>query len=197
MSFRIEEKLNINKSNLGAFEKWIADREAKKIHPDRIIKSIYFDNESLDMHYESEEGVVPRKKIRIRNYISKENDNKTFFLEKKINSPEGRFKTSKKIFNHDYFLRNGFFEPGYGACKPKITIKYSRSYYKVFDVRVTIDQNIQYFKYNSKIKKNDENIVVEIKSQNLDIVSHIEKKLPFSRTRFSKYSRGVLQTKIT
>ena len=82
-------------------------------------------------------------------------------------------------------------------CKPKITIKYSRSYYKVFDVRVTIDQNIQYFKFNSKIKKNDENIVVEIKSQNLDIVSHIEKKLPFSRIRFSKYSRGVLQTKIT
>ena len=58
MSFRIEEKLNINKSNLGAFEKWIADKEAKKIYPDRIIKSIYFDNESLDMHYESEEGVA-------------------------------------------------------------------------------------------------------------------------------------------
>ena len=90
MSFRIEEKLNINKSNLGAFEKWIADKEAKKIYPDRIIKSIYFDNESLDMHYESEEGVVPRKKIRIRNYISKENDNKTFFLEKKNKFTRGK-----------------------------------------------------------------------------------------------------------
>ena len=66
MSFRIEEKLNINKSNLGAFEKWIADKEAKKIYPDKLL-NLFTLTTKANVHYESE--MVPRKKIRIRNYI--------------------------------------------------------------------------------------------------------------------------------
>ena len=48
----------------------------------RTIRSVYFDNENLDMHYDGE-TVCTKKKIRIRRY----NNEKIIFL-KKISSPE-------------------------------------------------------------------------------------------------------------
>ena len=43
MSFRIEEKLNIDNNNLFIFKKWLNVNKAKKIYDDRIVSSIYFD----------------------------------------------------------------------------------------------------------------------------------------------------------
>ena len=62
--------------------------------PKRKIESIYFDNKIKTSFKDSEEGVVPRKKIRIRNYPATKKIN---LLEKKISSIEGRFKTSESI----------------------------------------------------------------------------------------------------
>ena len=45
------------------------------------------------MYRDSVEGSVPRKKIRIRNYPN--TDDKNYYLETKISSIEGRFKTRK------------------------------------------------------------------------------------------------------
>ena len=39
-----------------------------EIFKERKISSLYFDNKNYDMFLDSEEGVLPRKKIRIRNY---------------------------------------------------------------------------------------------------------------------------------
>ena len=96
-----------------------------KIFPKRKISSLYFDNTKLKMHLDSEEGYVPRKKIRVRHYPdSKQLDN--FNLETKISSVEGRFKKSNEISDTQCLelIKNGIFDKQYGHCKPKIYVKY-------------------------------------------------------------------------
>ena len=68
MSFRKEIKFNLNKLNLEKFLFWIEKEGAEKLHNKRIVNSIYFDNEKLSMYHDSVEGIIPRKKIRMRNY---------------------------------------------------------------------------------------------------------------------------------
>ena len=109
-----------------------------------------------------------KKKIRIRNYP--ELNNEEYFFEIKISSIEGRFKKTKKI-NKDFFykyLKNGFFDNYYGTCRPKVTVSYLREYYTIWGMRLTIDKNINYQNYSSKIfKAFDTEVIVELKSGNI------------------------------
>ena len=195
MNFRIEEKINIKKENLFKFYEWLNINSAKKIYPDRKVSSLYFDNQNLNMYYDSIEGLIPRKKIRIRAYnnqlLTKENIN----IEKKITSAEGRFKEISSVKNIDEKLKFGIFDQNYGVCKPIIKVSYERAYYSVLNYRVTLDKNIVYFlqeSFNESLrKKKDENIVVEIKSQNTYSINDIHDKFPFQRIRFSKYCRAI------
>ena len=66
MTFRIEEKLFVTKNSLIDFKKFIIDKKGKHLYPKRLIKSLYFDNNTYQMYEDSIEGLVPRKKIRIR-----------------------------------------------------------------------------------------------------------------------------------
>lgn len=136
MSFRIEEKISITKENLFIFYNFLAENKALNLFPSRNIDSIYFDNEYFQMFYDSEEGVVPRKKIRTRKY----NNLNNYLLEKKISSSEGRFKISKKIIDPKNFFKFGLIDDTYGVCKPKLRVFYQRSYFKVLNFRVTIYQ---------------------------------------------------------
>ena len=68
MSFRIEEKLYIKEQNLIEFKDFISKKSPQKLFTPRKIESLYFDNVNLDMYNDSVEGIVPRKKIRIRKY---------------------------------------------------------------------------------------------------------------------------------
>ena len=95
MSFRIEQKLLVNYSQIFNFKKWLNEKGYKKLYDDRIVNSLYFENISNSMFHDSEEGVVPRKKIRVRNYPQSKIEE--YFLENKISSLEGRFKKKKSI----------------------------------------------------------------------------------------------------
>ena len=149
-----------------------------------------FDNNDLLMYHDSIEGVVPRKKIRIRNY---NNENKYLF-EKKISSPEGRFKMSKKSFFYDDILSRGISDDQYGVCEPKIIVNYKRSYFSFKNFRITLDKNISYSKfyknYNSNFVYKDNELVVEVKGNNLD-QDFFDNHFPFITSRFSKYWRGI------
>lgn len=190
MSFRKEIKFCLNKSKIHQFLKWIENKGAKKLHEERIINSIYFDNNDLLMYHDSIEGVVPRKKIRIRNY-NEEND---YLVEKKISSSEGRFKTSKKSFFHKQLLTKGILDDQYGLCEPKIIVSYLRSYFSFKNFRITLDKNINYSKfyknYNSNFVYKDNELVVEVKGNNLD-QDFFDQYFPFISSRFSKYCRGI------
>ena len=68
MSFRTEKKIYINTSNIGKFYEFLNKKNFKEIYPERQINSIYFDTTNLDFFHDSEEGISPRKKVRVRYY---------------------------------------------------------------------------------------------------------------------------------
>ena len=131
-----------------------------------------------------------KKKIRIRNYPNIEAFQKN--LEIKTSAVEGRFKISKKINNSIYkkFLNFGYFDKYYGICKPIRLIEYEREYLSNNFFRITIDSNINYSLFNSKIKFKDNFDVMEFKSDNLNLKSWILENTYFAKSRFSKYCRS-------
>lgn len=190
MSFRIEKKLYTKKENLFDFRNFIKSKNFIIQHNDRKVKSIYFDNNSLDLYKDSVEGNNPRKKIRIRNYPEHK---KNYLLEKKISSVEGRYKISKKISDKlcSNLLLSGIRDKNYGFCKPIIEIVYNRQYYKKDDLRVTIDTDINYKLYKKSISKKETQVVVEIKTDYQKDIDEIFKEIPLQEIRFSKYCNGI------
>ncbi len=189
MSFRIEKKYQFALAKLTNFYEFLSENSAKQLYPRRLIKSIYFDNQTFSSYNDSIEGVLPRKKIRIRNYP---NMNKKFNLEIKINSIEGRFKTVEKNINHNDFLKKGYFDSEYDLCFPVLEINYLREYISVFNLRITLDTSISYKKFNDKRSiPLMESAIVEVKSNNLENFNYIEDKIHFPTTRFSKYCNAI------
>ena len=197
MSFRIEEKIFLNNFNLFEFKKWLDHNNSKKLYPSRIINSIYFDN-YLQMYRDSNEGVVPRKKLRIRTYgnkkffLSKNN----FFKETKITYYNYRDKIVEPYkFSKNKFIQ-GLIDSTYGYCKPNLNVVYKRNYYKVFDLRITIDEHISYCSIKNQNLSNytifdKGTCVIEIKTNNIYSTDRLKEFFPLARSRFSKYCRGI------
>ena len=180
MSFRKEEKLHIHESQLLNLLNWLYKNDGYKLYDTRIVSSTYFDNVNMQMFKDSEEGSVPRKKIRIRSYTRKEHKINQSALEVKTSSVEGRYKTTDKNFDLRKTMTIGFFDKDYGICKPRVRVTYKRDYYKIHNVRLTIDRYIEYTKLNSQgkgiYKKYDSDIVVEIKAENFVPIEYLFKK---------------------
>jgi len=191
LSFRIEEKLYIKSENLIDFKEYLLKKSAKKLYESREIQSLYFDNDNLQMYNDSIEGLVPRKKIRIRNYPNNK-DNKIYF-EVKNSSIEGRFKT-REIINNDSSeekISKGVFDNQYGLCSPKIFVKYNREYYLINDVRISVDTNIFYNDYKTNYQVSDDRVIAELKTSITKNIDELVEDFPTQRIRFSKYCFGV------
>jgi len=187
MSFRIEKKLRLSQSELHSIKSFLTDQGMKSLYPDRCINSIYYDTSNFDLFHESEEGVLPRKKIRIRWYSNK-NESK---LEKKISSIEGRYKEVQSLKNSNLDF---IFDRTYGYLTPSIMVTYKRSYFSYKDLRITLDQSIKYtnLRSNKHIENIEDECVMEVKAQSTLLEGYIYSALPFLRiSRFSKYCRGV------
>ena len=195
MSFRIEKKFRVEQKKLVQLYSWLNKNQAVKIYNDRYIKSIYFDNNNFSSYHDSTEGVVPRKKIRLRNYSKKKSDFNDLNLEIKINSVEGRYKTTESLKNHSNYLNSGMHDNFYGVCYPKIIISYKREYYKVYGYRITVDREIQYDDFDLKKKFlntiNENRIIMELKTNFNSDENDINEKFPFEIIRFSKYCFGI------
>ena len=195
MSFRNEEKLRVVPSKIFYLKDWINKNLGVILFPPRIVNSIYFDNQEFSMYHHSIEGVLPRKKIRLRKYdkefIFNENVNK----EIKISSVEGRYKISEKIINPLKLMNLGIFDQNYGLCHPVLNISYKRSYYKIKNIRLTLDEKIIYKRVvNRKISKLstfDNYNIVELKFNSDKSIDFVRQNFPFERARFSKYCRGI------
>ena len=189
MSFRVEQKYRVNKNKLSHLYEWILKNNGKKMYLNRMISSIYFDNHKLSSYHQSIEGLVPRKKIRIREYPLHD---KTISLETKISSVEGKYKNSIAIQDDQKLklLKFGRVDSLYGLCFPIIEVSYLRHYFLLDKVRITVDEDIIYKIYNSKITKRDPVNVIEVKAPADVSEGYLKKLIPISRRRFSKYSRG-------
>lgn len=194
MSFRIEEKIAIDNSQVIDFKNFLIKKTAKQIYKKRKIQSLYFDNLNYSMYNDSFEGLVPRKKIRVRNYPETEDLN--LYLETKISSVEGRYKIKKKITKEQFnnMKKNGFFDSQYGLCKPCLYVTYDRQYFRIGDVRISVDQNINYKMFSNNIHKNDDNSIIELKTSIKKNVDELIEDFPFQRKRFSKYCNGLEKT---
>ena len=172
---------------------FIVKNNLKCLFPDRIVESIYFDTNDFKFFNLSEEGITPRKKIRIRGY----NNNKLDNLEVKITNNYFREKITFNDFNLDDFkLHSELKKIGINEIvEKKIRIKYLRSYFLLKGVgRVTIDRNIEFFlpSLNFHHSKKTNEIVLEVKIQNDKFDKNdIEKIINFREIRYSKYCNGI------
>ena len=191
MSFRIEDKLYIKNENLIDFKHFLNTHSSKRLHKPRVIESLYFDNQNLQTYNDSIEGMVPRKKIRIRNYPS--SDDHKYYYEIKNSSVEGRYKTRKIIDKKAFeeIKKVGIFDEQYGLCLPKIYVKYLREYFKLKDVRVSVDTNIQYRDYKTNFQISDDRVIAELKTSINKDADELTKDFPIQRIRFSKYCFAV------
>ena len=68
MSFRKEKKYKLTVSEQNILKNKLVEKGMKLLYPKRKVNSIYFDTKDLDFYLNSEEGVLPRKKMRLRWY---------------------------------------------------------------------------------------------------------------------------------
>lgn len=191
MSFRKEKKFKLRRSELKLFKFSLLEKGMKVLYPKRVITSCYFDTKNLQMFHDSEEGILPRKKIRYRWYNSLQEVNK----EIKISSIEGRYKKTYFIgsIKLSQLNQKTLYDQSYGAIYPYILIKYSREYFIYKKLRFTFDTNIEYEKIDSDIrcKSIDKDCVMEIKVSNIINDDYLEKIMFKQTERFSKYCRGI------
>tara|TARA_B100000700_G_C14992807_1_gene832178 strand:- start:67 stop:660 length:594 start_codon:yes stop_codon:yes gene_type:complete len=193
MSFRKEKKYRLTYSDIAEVQKLLFKNGMKRLYPPRSVNSCYFDSEDLLFYHDSEEGVLPRKKVRIRWY----NDNNDLNKEVKISSLEGRFKVSKKfdrIKKIDDLFNLTLFDSTYGKLIPILLVTYERFYFTLNNVRITFDKNISYTNIKSKTHQlvNDDECVMEVKVPINCSDDYIDKIISQPTSRFSKYSRGLL-----
>ena len=192
MSFRKEKKYRLSPSDHYYLKDSLISKGMTELHPSRKVISCYMDNDSLDMFMQSEEGVLPRKKVRYRWY----DDRNLFSKEIKISSIEGRFKTNKLIRNidADQITKVNLFDHEYGNLYSKLIVSYTREYFALNNLRITLDTNIKYSLPNGAfdLKVYDEETVLEVKVSQSIHDDYIENIIPFATSRFSKYCRGVI-----
>jgi len=93
LSFRKEKKFRLTFSDQKKMKNSLISLGMNSLFPSRNINSAYFDTDHLNMFTDSEEGILPRKKIRVRWYDNEKNLKK----ETKVSSIEGRYKYQKHL----------------------------------------------------------------------------------------------------
>ena len=135
MTFRKEKKFKLSKSDFLLIKEFLLKNGMTKLYPERLINSCYFDTKNLKMFFDSEQGILPRKKIRLRWYCQ----NKSLInKEIKISSIEGRFKIIKKkeLKSIGDSFKIKYFDLNYGNVYPTLSVHYKREYYKFKDVDI-------------------------------------------------------------
>ena len=193
MSFRKEKKIRVTVNEFFKLKSLLQQKGMKALFKPRVISSIYLDTVDMNMFHDSEEGVLPRKKVRIRWY----DEDKKFTLENKTSSIEGRFKVTSKfdssLLDNELKMKSRI-DSQYGLIQPILKVSYERSYFMLNNMRITFDKNItyQYLRTENNRKYFEPERVVEIKIPISCSDGFVEKHIPYPTARFSKYSRGLL-----
>jgi len=181
---RIEEKVKLPLSYKNNLLKNLFDLNFKYLHPERVISSIYYDNNRFQIYQDSAEGIVPRKKIRIRESFGE------LHLEHKFKNQNGKYKKHQKVSN----IPNKIIDNIYGVTFPVCKIEYKRLYLTNNKIRITVDSNLKYQNYKNSISNyNVSFFITEFKMHNdLEISKNfIDSKINFSTIKFSKYDDAI------
>ena len=201
---RNEIKFKLNNYNLIIFKN---KTKLFSAFPQRKIFSIYFDTFDFKDFIDSEEGTVPRKKIRLRYYNSTINFLKdkitldgTLEIKKTFDSYREKktIKINKSLKDSVDFTRNFLNKKRYPNC----AISYDRNYFKSIDgTRITIDKNIKYYRIDSNLNFHSYGIetdnIIEMKLEDINRISSLDNDfLSAYRVRFSKYCQAVRKIKL-
>lgn len=203
MKARIEQKFPFKNIEYPKLLNWIRVNNGNYLFPPRIVVSRYFDNKIYQSYRDTWDGIIPRRKIRIRSYGCREflRSKEKYFLETKITTSQNKYKNIKSLSSYDSLRKKldfGIFDEIYGLCKPVCDISYVREYYLLKGVRITIDKQILFSKINNNSEKkmhncnqNNTNNVIEIKSNLLGSYDTLLDLFPFPREKFSKYELAI------
>ncbi len=189
---RQEQKYLIN---MEEFSKILKKFKVFKSYKSRIINSIYFDDKNFKNYFDSEEGTVPRKKIRFRFYgdAKKINFENKFIGKIEIKETHQNFRLKKGLdteAKNYYFLEKivnkTFNKKLNGVCM----ISYRRHYYENKDIRFTYDENIKCNNLKSLNNYFFDKNVVEAKFKNPNILE-LNSIFGDKVVRFSKYSMAI------
>lgn len=162
---------------------------ASKEHEPRRVSSIYFDDQYLSCYHDSDEGLTPRKKYRLRWYGNADLTPSTeVCFEIKETFPYFR---SKKINFRGAFRDFDIFEEcrGLPMLQPVLVISYNRQYFKNEFTRFTIDTEIESegLAPLAPKKYNFHHGVLEFKFDRKINIDFISKQFPLMIMRSSKY----------
>ena len=190
----------------------------RDLYPDRWVNSIYFDTYALEALDDNELGSALRHKLRLRWYGPLEKITGPI-LEVKIKKgiANRKIKESLPRFSHDLkadpISWSDFMEKMKSGLSPEaiynfeqfttpvLLCRYRRSYYQSAckRVRLTVDQNIQFFDQRfadgpdlATEVDTSGRVVVEFKFENEDeeLTSEVFQQFPFLLTKSSKYRDG-------
>ena len=164
------------------------DNSLKLLYPERVINSLYLDTSNYKYYFDAVKNDVNKTKLRFRQYGS---ENQIYF-EKKINNSNGKFKEKEKVkiksFNE---VENILYEGN--TLTPVLTVNYLRKYFLFKNVRITIDENINYISTKNRTLHHDEKsfdkIIVEFKL--FDSNPDIESFFITNPIAFSKFINGM------
>jgi len=179
---RKEYKFIMNSIQLSNFLNYFKS-ELEELHKPNLIKSIYYDTSDFYIYRSSIYRDINKFKYRIREY----NNSDLLHKEVKISDQQKLKFKGKKFKKVD--LADKLYFKNY-KLEQKSIVSYSRTYYKFFNTRLTIDKKIQYLKPDSNINFRETNSIVELKLIN-DSFSDISRYFPKNPERFSKFENSI------
>ncbi len=183
---RIERKYLIECSSLKSVEIEIIKHKFTPIYKERFINSLYYDTKDFRCYKDSSEGIVPRKKYRIRSY----NGTAPLQLEIKNQQLNGRYKTSKKIENYYTTI----FDKYYGLLEQKLFVTYQRKYFSNNYLRLTVDYDVNFLTLNNQKAINKNIVILELKpllEYSTESEQAADNIFNVPQISFSKYEKGV------
>lgn len=218
MKYRHELKYIINANMAEILKKRleaIMDLDINSVNADHTykIRSLYFDNDSSDAYYEKLNGVLYRRKYRIRYY----NDDDSFIrLECKIKNDnmtsKEQIEISKdictKIINEEFdsikgtgLLETFLNDMKRKHLKPSVIVDYIRlAYtYPISDVRITFDSKVKSGRYEYELFNyefptyevmEEKEVILEVKFNEVlpEAISIILGTIPMYRQAVSKFA---------
>lgn len=209
--FRYERKFTIPKVYLNQFYSELILNNFLILHDSRYVNNLYFDDYNFSSVSDNIEGLSCRKKYRVRWYgkTYKKSDKfleikfKNEFLNKKEKLDLGiiPFESNKSIDKFAITITNKLLEQNslnlYLEIKkriPTLLNSYKREYFynSSEQIRITIDDNLNFFSPVTKQKFIENKIIIEAK---YDRESNFFNKFnKLTTTRYSKYVKGTIQT---
>ncbi len=186
-SKRVENKYILDERSKHKIINKILDSGYSELYKQRNIESVYYDNLKLQSFYDSNEGSIPRKKIRIRSYDGFKSD---FNYEIKEVNANGRFKSVKKVTS----LPERCIDDIYKVMYPQVIIRYKRKYFTNNLIRLTLDWEIHYQEFKSEKIYKSQNLVLESKlSDGTKYNEEINnlKIFGLNNVSFSKYKEAI------